>query len=99
VPEDSPEGAAWRLNPAAQLHWRELDGEWVVFDQASGATHHLMPLAACALMCIEEAALSTDALARQVSEAVERPVAEVTQALQPLLALLAEAGLIDPQPA
>ena len=45
--------AAWRLNPKICLHWRHLDGSWVVFEVLAGETHQLTHTAAAVLMCFE----------------------------------------------
>ena len=43
----------WRLNPKADLHWRQLDGDWVVHENRSGMTHQLGALRAAVLMVFE----------------------------------------------
>lgn len=58
----NPDLPALRLNPKVQLHWRPLDGDWVVFEVLSGQTHHLDNVTAAILMCYE----SGDALALPV---------------------------------
>ncbi len=58
---------AWRLNPLAKLSWRHFDGEWVVFDEASGLTHAMSPLHAAVLTCLERASHDDVALARALA--------------------------------
>jgi PqqD family protein of HPr-rel-A system len=43
----------WRLDILAELHWRALDGEWLLFDSGSGDTHHFDLVSAAVLMCLE----------------------------------------------
>lgn len=45
--------ALWRLNPKINLHWRHLDGAWVLFEVLSGQTHQLDHASAAVLMCFE----------------------------------------------
>jgi len=33
--------STYRVNPALRLHWRMWDDAYVVFDEASGQTHHM----------------------------------------------------------
>ncbi len=50
---------SWRLHPAVRLHWRVFGTEAVVFDEYSGATHLIDPLAAGVLGCLEDGAVWT----------------------------------------
>lgn len=58
--------ARWRLNPILRLHFRPLDGGWVVFEQLSGQVHAMDNLAAAALTCMEPG-LAFDAPALQAA--------------------------------
>lgn len=44
---------AYELNPLIQLHWRQLDDEWLVFEVLSGQTHQIDKVTAAVLMCFE----------------------------------------------
>ena len=45
--------AAYKLNPLIQLHWRQLDGDWLIFEVLSGQTHQIDKVTAAVLMCFE----------------------------------------------
>jgi hypothetical protein len=64
----------WRLNPACRLHWRHLDGEWLVYETASGLTHQLDGIAACTLMCFESDALDLDSLLNLAARLLDTPL-------------------------
>lgn len=53
----APPGAepGWRLNPLVQLHWRQLDDEWVAFEAVSGESTVMDALEAAVVACFEEA--------------------------------------------
>ena len=46
---------AWQINALVTLHWRDWNGEWVVFDVGSGQTHQMDTLTATVLMLLEVA--------------------------------------------
>ena len=80
----------YRVNPAARLHWREWDGQHVVYDDASGDTHLLddfgtrlvhrlggapQRLDELAAACADERGVTVDgALAYEVKAALDRLV-------------------------
>lgn len=84
-----------RLRPGVRLHWRAWADEWVVFDEASGNTHLMDPLTACALLCLEDGPLAGAALASEVAEATELPAEALHGALGPVLERLQRLGLVD----
>lgn len=43
----------WALNPLVQLHWRQIDGEWLLYEDRAGATHMIDHLGAAVLTCFE----------------------------------------------
>ncbi|MES2714886.1 MAG: HPr-rel-A system PqqD family peptide chaperone [Pseudomonadota bacterium] len=47
---------AWVLNPSVVMHWRLIDGEWLVYEALSGATHMIDHLSAAVLTCFESRA-------------------------------------------
>ena len=84
--------ATWRLNPACRLHWRHLDGEWLVYETASGLTHQLDGIAACTLMCFESDALELDSLLNLAARLLDTPpdntlVSQVSEAVRQFQAL------------
>jgi len=85
----------FRLNPAVGLHWRHWDSDWVVFDVASGNTHQLDELTACALLCLEEGPLHDDALVAEVAAATSLPEEAIRLALQGAVVELIQLGLVD----
>ncbi len=56
LPNTCPVLAVFRLNPLVQLHWRDFDGDWVLFEALSGQTHQLDAVTAAVLMCFESGA-------------------------------------------
>ena len=45
--------AVYKLNPLIQLHWRQLDDDWLIFEVLSGQTHQVDKVTAAVLMCFE----------------------------------------------
>ena len=84
-----------QLNPAVDLHWRQWDADWVVFDAASGCTHQMDELTAFALSCLEEAPRTEEALVAEVAEATSLPGGKIAVALKPVLEQLTHLGLIE----
>ena len=90
--------AAYKLNPLIQLHWRQLDDDWVVFEVLSGQTHQIDKVTAAVLMSFEEGtALSSVELlvllAREFNVIVDNAsAAPISSVLDRLAAL----GLIAP---
>lgn len=90
-----PDKRYWSLHPLSLLNWRDLDGEWVVYDAGSGNTHHLPPLPAGVLMCIEAQPQQDAALLQSMHELfVQESRTELEQALTQSLAQLAALDLI-----
>ena len=89
---------AHQLNPLVQLHWRQLDDDWVLFEALSGQTHQMTGVAAAVLMCYETGpSLSSAALLTALAHDFDIAV-DATQA-GPVLAVvdqLAALGLITP---
>lgn len=78
----------WQLSGRARLHWRHLDGDWLIFDEASGQTLAADAVGAAALMALEEG------IARSPAEIEQQVVGDLelddTQALAALPERLAE---------
>jgi PqqD family protein of HPr-rel-A system len=90
-------GRKWRLDRRAELHWRCLDDEWVVFEAASGDTHHLDTIAAAVLMCLEADPLDLDGLSEVIASELQVPNRDdLAGRLDDLLAQLQGLGLVEP---
>jgi PqqD family protein of HPr-rel-A system len=86
--------STWRLNPAADLHWRLLDDQWVVFESAAGGTHQLDALHAAVLMALETGRpMDMAALLSQVQTDLDQPTLTVAH-LAPALEQLAQLDLL-----
>ena len=84
-----------RLNPAVDLYWRHWDSDWVVFDVASGDTHQIDELTACALLCLEEGPLDDEALVAEVAAATSLPEEAIQPVLHGAVRELTRLGLVD----
>jgi PqqD family protein of HPr-rel-A system len=90
-------GRQWRLERRSKLHWRRLDDEWVVFEAASGDTHHLDTISAAVLMCLEADPLDLDGLSEVIAGELQLPNREdLASRLEGLLDQLHRLGLIEP---
>jgi PqqD family protein of HPr-rel-A system len=87
-----------QLHPAVDLHWRHWDSDWVVFDTASGFTHQMDELSACALRCIEGGPLTDATLIAELAIATGIPDDEVRRAVEPVIERLSGLGLIEAVP-
>jgi PqqD family protein of HPr-rel-A system len=58
----SSTGGSFRLHPSLDLHWKQWDGQWVVFESVSGQTASFDAFEAAALGCFEQAALDLPTL-------------------------------------
>ena len=91
------EGTVWAVPPANGLEWQEFDNEFLVYNSASGQTHHLNLLAGEALRSLAAAAASVRELDSRVAD--EFAIAEDSPPLQMtdrLICELDELGLIAP---
>ena len=83
--------------PSNGLEWQEFDNEFLVFNPASGQTHHLNLLAGEALRSLEDKAARAHELIRRLADQFE--IAEDSPPLQmidSLIRQLDELGLIAP---
>jgi PqqD family protein of HPr-rel-A system len=91
----------WRLVPADSLCWREWDGEIVVFNDLTGNTHLLNPLAGLVWTRLVEsrAMFSAAELTESIgqSEAIEQDVALI-EAIGEVLDDLERLGLAECDP-
>ena len=88
----------FRINPAVGLHWRHWNSDWIVFEIASGNTHQLDELTACALLCLEEGPLHAELLVTEVAAAIHLPEEEIESALRGAMDQLTRLGLVDNVP-
>jgi PqqD family protein of HPr-rel-A system len=91
------EGTVWTVPPSNELEWRELNDEFLVYNSASGQTHHLNFLAGEALRSLEDEAARAHELVRRLADQFE--IAEDTPSLQTIDQLIREfdeLGLIAP---
>lgn len=91
------ESVRWRVPDANALAWRKWDAEFLVYNSASGQTHHLNFLAGEALRSLEDQAADVSELVRRLAHQFE--IAEHSPPLQMidrLIRELDELGLIAP---
>jgi len=85
----------WILNPRLQLHWRLIDGAWLLYEDLSGGTHIMDHLSAAVLNCFESRITFAmpDLLGElAVNLALDVTAAQATSVVQQLCAL----GLLLP---
>jgi PqqD family protein of HPr-rel-A system len=89
--------ARWELAQGSQLHWKSWDDEFVVFDEGSGDTHLLDPLAAEVLKTLEEAPGDVPSLIARVASrlGIER-APEIERHIRATIQRFHEAGLAEP---
>lgn len=87
----------WQLVRQPELLWRAWEGEIVVYNDASGDTHHLDPLAAEAFEAFLEAPIDTAGLTSRIAESlgVEKTT-ELGDALTKIVERFHSFGLIEP---
>jgi len=96
-PVRSEEGTRWAVPDANALVWRIWDDEFLVYNTASGQTHHLNLLAGEALRSLEAEAAHGHELAHRLADQFE-----IAEDSPPLLMIdrliheLDELGLIAP---
>lgn len=85
------------LHPQVALHWRQIDGEWLVYEDQTGATHMIDGLSAAVLTCFESRTdLSMTDLSAQLATDLALNVApdQLATAVRQFSAL----GLLLPSP-
>lgn len=89
----------WRINPKSQLHYRNWNHEWAVFDVGSGQTHEMDTIAAVALMHCESGWVRLSEIAVGVARELELPAAtQLSDSLLPLLDQFTALGLLEHRP-
>jgi PqqD family protein of HPr-rel-A system len=92
----SIETAIWKVPSKFQLHWRSWDDEFVVYNNGSGDTHLLDPLAAQALQGLVREQASLSELTVKVANSLEiEPDSELSAYLERLLSDFYKLGLIE----
>ena len=82
-----------RTNTKSQLHWREWNDEFIVFDLATGRTHLLDAMTAGVLLCLENGRKSQGELMSELSESI--PEVVITNLLPSILIELVKSSLIQ----
>lgn len=86
----------WTLGAPGRLHWQNFGPEWVIFDQPSGQTLLIDTLSAAALMALETADMTLEAMRVQVAGDLELPASGSWLAeLVENLAFLESLGLVE----
>lgn len=94
LPEPGAPARRWRGPVAQALAWREWDGEHVVFDGASAATHLLdEPAGRVLRLLLEASPQDEDGLLARLAGGASEPDPEAPAALREVLAALERAGL------
>jgi PqqD family protein of HPr-rel-A system len=85
-----------RLDTGAELHWRRIDDEWLVFDRGSGDTHRFDVISAAVIMCLEAGAQEFGDLCGIISREMALPNnQDLSDRLEALLEQLLRLGLIE----
>jgi len=84
----------WKIIQNPPLHRRQFDGDDVVFNELTGDTHKLSPLASALLRALESSAKTSAELLPILLEESEDDPAALEQALSPALVSLFDLGLI-----
>lgn len=90
-------GRKWRLERRAELHWRHFDGEWVVFETASGDTHQFDSISAAVLMCLESEPQDLDSLCSAIAAELNLgAVDDLPRRIEQLIEQLTRLELVEP---
>jgi len=68
--------AVWCRTAASTIHWRCIDGDWVIYEAGSGTTAQLDRWCAALLGLIEERAQAESELVAILAAELEQPVDE-----------------------
>lgn len=93
--DELPHGA-WRLIEGQSLRYRCWDGEAVLFNDLSGATHLLGPAAIRVLEALRSSPLSATALAARLLDEFDIDGTSLDAELDTLLDQLSQLSLIEP---
>lgn len=96
VASQSGAQCAWSVVSGATLRWKMWDEDCVVFNNASGQTHLLDPLAALLVRQIEEGYCPSEQIFGRIATLLDINVTpEVRATLSQMLRQLEELGLIE----
>lgn len=94
-----PKSDSWKLGADGGIAWRQWDGDYVVFDPASGNTHLLDIASGEVLVALRDGDASTERLGARLAELLQvGPDETVTSAVQHILETLSGLGLVEPAP-
>ena len=94
-----PKDDFWKLGAGGEIAWRQWDGDYVVFNPASGNTHLLDIASGEVLVTLRSGAASTEQLGASLADLLEVGQDEtVTSAVQHILETLSGLGLVEPAP-
>jgi PqqD family protein of HPr-rel-A system len=98
IPSASSEiSGPWQLAEGCRLHWKAWDDEFVIFDEGSGDTHLLDPLAAEVLKLLEQSPGDVADLARRTVARLDlAPDPDLAARVLELVRRFAAAGLVEP---
>ena len=89
-------GQLWRLDSLTELHWRQLDGEWLVFDSGSGDTHRFDVISASVLIRLEAGVQDVISLCEVLAGELQLSNSEdLSGRIEGLLEQLFRLGLIE----
>jgi PqqD family protein of HPr-rel-A system len=92
-----PRDDVWKLGADGRIAWRQWDGDYVVFNPASGDTHLLDIASGEVLVALRGGRASTEELAAHLADLLEIGTGDtVTSATEHILATLTRLGLVDP---
>jgi PqqD family protein of HPr-rel-A system len=86
----------WQVPPGSTFHWREWDGDYVLYHEQSGDTHFLSAFAARVVECLGDEPLAEEALCQSLSaDYTVNPDRTMPEAMRALLVQLEELGLVE----
>jgi PqqD family protein of HPr-rel-A system len=84
------------LSEGSRLHWKAWGDEFVIFDEGSGDTHLLDPLAAEFLKVLEESPADVPGLARRLGARLDLASdADLTGRVRELVERFVAVGLVE----
>jgi hypothetical protein len=89
--------AVWCRTSASTIHWRCIDGDWVIYEAGSGTTAQLDHWCAALLGLIEEHTRAESELLAILATELEQPVDDsLMNTMNAALRHLKSLGLIEP---
>ena len=91
-----PANTRWRALPQAVLYWKVLEDQYVVYNDGSGHTHVLDPIAALLIQQLTDECCETAELVRRLGALLNvDPTEELDAKLEQTLWQLDELGLVE----